>query len=134
MELFLSHFRLPGFTCIAELVFLSVAQELCYFCSSFLMDRLAYIQVRPINVLTPFITGDIVQVPHVLICVTVLLIPNLIVTSPVLESLFQLSWPGFPILETFFQVYCSRCPVLESLFQVRYSRYPVLEFMFQMFD
>ena len=134
MDFSLSDSLLPGFTCIAELVFLSVAQELCYFCSSFLMDRLAYTLVRPINVLTPFVTGDTVEVLHVLICVTVLLIPNLVVTSPVLEFLFQLSCSGFPVLETFFQVYCCRCPVLESLFQVPYSRYPVLEFLFQMFD
>ena len=104
---------------------LSVAQELCYFCSSFLMDRLSYIQVGPINVLTPFITGNIVRVLHFLISITVFFIPNLIPASPVLESLFQLSCSRCPVLESCFQAYCSRCPVLEFLFHMPYPSCPV---------
>lgn len=104
---------------------LSVAQELCYFCSSFLMDRLSYIQVGPINVLTPFITGNIVRVPHFLISITFFFIPNLILASPVLESLFQLSCSRCPVLESCSQAYCSRCPVLEFLFHMPHPSCPV---------
>lgn len=104
---------------------LSVAQELCYFCSSFLMDRLSYIQVGPINVLTPFITGNIVRVPHFLISITFFFIPNLILASPVLESLFQLSCFRCPVLESCSQAYCSRCPVLEFLFHMPHPSCPV---------
>lgn len=104
---------------------LSVAQELCYFCSSFLMDRLSYIQVGPINVLTPFITGNIVRVLHFLISITFFFIPNLILASPVLESLFQLSCSRCPVLESCSQAYCSRCPVLEFLFHMPHPSCPV---------
>lgn len=89
------------------------------------MDRLSYIQVGPINVLTPFITGNIVRVPHFLISVTFFFIPNLILASPVLESLFQLSCFRCPVLESCSQAYCSRCPVLEFLFHMPHPSCPV---------
>ena len=83
---------------------------------------------------------------HVLICITVLLIPNLIGTSPVLESLFQIPYSGIPVPDALFWMpcsgipvpgalfwnSCSRCPVLDALFWNPCSRGPVLEFLFQM--
>lgn len=89
------------------------------------MDRLSYIQVGPINVLTPFITGNIVRVLHFLISITFFFIPNLILASPVLESLFQLSCSRCPVLESCSQAYCSRCPVLEFLFHMPHPSFPV---------